>query len=660
MLQAFIITLREGVEASLIVGIIFAYLSKIGRSELKRTVFYAIGAAVAASVLAAVIISKLNINSDVLEGWVMLAAAAFVVSMIWFMHRTARSMRGDIEAKIARYTGGEASVSRLGLFFFVFLLVFREGVETVLILSAVSLNSSEILSFTGTVLGLAVAIVFGVLFIRGSVRINLQRFFRVTTVILYFVTFQLVVSGLHELSENGVLPSSTAEMRLIGPIVRNDLFFFVTMLALAGLMILLERKRSTPTHDAAALAALDPAARRKLAWSQRREKMWMSAVVGTSFLFIFLSTAEFIYAKSSTALSATTAVTLTGQQVTVPLADVNDDKLHRYGVHITDPSSTGPNAGRSVEIRFLLFKKPDGNIVSVADACSICGPVGFYIGAQGITCKMCASPLVPQSMGVSRRLQPHPPQIHPGRRHAPRPIRRPPAPRPHLRALTMAPPTPTSIALAPAPISPAPALLASAPPFLVVILSAAKNLLLYRSLPTRPDPASVLILSTAKNPLPYRTVLTRPRLRSVPVFPAAAPALLAPAPPFLVVILSAAKNLLLYRRVRTRPRLPSSTAFLAAAPALLAPAPFFLVVILSAAKNLLLYRNPPTRPAPASAPAPAVTLGTAKNPPCPATITVPTARPYACHPSPKTEDLLAYLKARHRPASAPLLLHEAA
>lgn len=401
MLQAFIITLREGVEASLIVGIIFAYLSKIGRSELKRTVFYAIGAAVAGSVLAAVVIAKLNINSDVLEGWVMLAAAAFVVSMIWFMHRTARSLRGDIEAKIAKYTGGATSVSKLGLFFFVFLLVFREGVETVLILSAVSLNSSEILSFTGTLLGLTVAVVFGVLFIRGSVKINLQRFFRVTTVILYFVTFQLVVSGLHELSENGVLPSSTAEMRLIGPIVRNDLFFFVTMLALAGLMILMEQKRRSPA-SASADPNLDPAARRKLAWSLRREKMWMSAVVGASFLFIFLSTAEFIYAKSSTALSATTSVTLTGNQVTVPLAAVNDDKLHRFGVHITDP------AGRSTEVRFLLFKKPDGNIVSVADACHICGPVGFYISAGGITCKMCASPLVPQSMGVAGGCNPIP------------------------------------------------------------------------------------------------------------------------------------------------------------------------------------------------------------------------------------------------------------
>jgi len=389
MLQAFIITLREGVEASLIVGIVFAYLTKIGRNDLKKTVFWALGAALAASVIGAVVMARIQFNTDIFEGWVMLAAAFFVVSMIWFMHRAARTMKGDIESKIAKYTSGD-NVSQFGLFFFVFLLVLREGAETVLILSAVTLNSTELLSFTGTLLGIAVAVVFGVLFVRGSVKINLQRFFRVTTVILYFVAFQLVISGLHELSENGVLPSSTTEMRFIGPIVRNDLFFFVTMLALAGLMILLEYRRRAPVELP---ANATPADKRRAEWSQRREKMWMNAVVATSFLFIFLSTAEFIYAKSSTALSPTNPVTLVGSQVTVATKEINDDQLHRYGVHVDDAK------GRSVEVRFLLYKKPNGNIVSVADACNICGPVGFYIGDQGITCKMCASPLNPASMG---------------------------------------------------------------------------------------------------------------------------------------------------------------------------------------------------------------------------------------------------------------------
>ena len=391
MLQAFIITLREGVEASLIVGIIFAYLGKIDRPELKRTVLWGLASAVTASVVCAVVVARLQLNSDIFEGWVMLVAACFVVSMIWFMNKTARSMKGEIEARIAsKLDSASVRTSEIGLFLLVFLLVLREGVETVLILSAVSLNSTELLSFSGTALGILVAVVFGVLFIRGSVKINLQRFFRVTSIILYFVTFQLLVSGLHELSENGVLPSSTAEMRYIGPIVRNDLFFFVTMLALAGLMILLEQRRRIPAALPANVTSADI---RRAAWSARREKTWSTAVVATSFLFIFFSSAEFIYAKSSTALSETTPVTLVGDQVTVPTSQVNDDKLHRFGVHVDD------GHGHSPEVRFLLYKRPDGTIVSVADACTICGPVGFYMGSQGITCKMCASPLNPASMG---------------------------------------------------------------------------------------------------------------------------------------------------------------------------------------------------------------------------------------------------------------------
>ncbi len=394
MLQAFVITLREGVEAALIVGIIFAYLDKIDRRELKQTVFWALGAAVAASIGVAVVISRTQFNQDIFEGWVMLVAAAFVVGMIWFMHKTARSMKGEIEGKIGKLTS-----NRFGLFMFVFLMVLREGVETVLILAGVSLNSTELMSFTGTLLGIGAAVVFGVLFIRGSVRIDLQRFFRVTTVILYFVVFQLVVSGLHELSENGVLPSSAAEMRLIGPIVRNDLFFFITMLALAGLMVLFEYRRRAPV---AVAAAATPADKRKAEWTARREKLWMNAVVTVSFLFIFLSTAEFIYAQSSTRLSEATPVTLIGSQVTVPAGEINDNKLHRYSIHMVDAG------GKQAEVRFLLFKKPDGTIVTVADACHICGPVGFYIGEQGITCKMCSSPLVAASMGQEGGCNPIP------------------------------------------------------------------------------------------------------------------------------------------------------------------------------------------------------------------------------------------------------------
>src|SRR6202041_821936 len=290
MLQAFIVTLREGVEAALIVGITLAYLTKIGRAELRKTVYAALVAAFLGSIGVAVVISRTHLNEDIFEGWIMLVAAFFVITMVVFMMKTGRKLKGEIEGKVGLLAGNDAW---FGLFVFIFLMVLREGAETVLILSAVSLNSTELMSFLGTLLGVLAAIAFGVMFVKGSVRINLQKFFRVTTAILFLVAAQLVIAGLHELSESGVLPSSRREMALIGPIVRNDLFFFVTIVALAALMILFEVKRRQP-----GTLPDPPADRRKILSAARRDQLWMASVYASAFVFIFLVTAEFIYTKS--------------------------------------------------------------------------------------------------------------------------------------------------------------------------------------------------------------------------------------------------------------------------------------------------------------------------------------------------------------------------
>ena len=389
MLQAFIVTLREGVEAALIVGITLAYLAKIGRPELRKSVFAALIAAFVGSIGIAILLSRTQWNQDIFEGWIMLIAAFFVITMIVFMMKTGRALKGQIEGKVGLLAGRNA---RLGLFLFVFLMVLREGVETVLILGAVSLNSTELLSFLGTLSGVIVAIVFGVMFVKGSVRVNLQKFFRVTTAILFFVAAQLIISGLHELSENGVLPSSREEMALIGPIVRNNLFFFVTIVALAALMVLFEVKRRQP-----APLPDSPAERRKAQWSARRECLWMVSVYASSFLFILMVTAEFIYAKSVSALSPATAVTFTDGQVSIPLAQVSDGDLHRFAAR-----------ENGVEVRFWLYQKPDGKVATVFDACQICGPVGFYKGPNGVICKNCAAPINGQSVGMTGGCNPIP------------------------------------------------------------------------------------------------------------------------------------------------------------------------------------------------------------------------------------------------------------
>jgi FTR1 family protein len=389
--SALVVTLREGVEAALIVGITLVYLTKIGRPELRRTVYYALVAAFIGSVAGAVALSYAPINQDKVEGWIMLVAAVFVVSMVIFMMRTASRLKGEIESRVGTLAG---EGSRWGLFAFVFLMVFREGIETVAILAGVSLNSTELMSFLGTLSGVALAIVFGVMFVKGSVRIDLRKFFRITTVILFFVAAQLVLSGLHELSESGVLPSSKREMALIGPIARNDYFFPITMLALVGLMVLLEYRRRQP----AAAAAGSKAEERKQAWTARRERLWAIAVCVTAFVFITTITAEVIYAEGPPPLSEATPISFNSDgKAVISTKGIAQGDLERYSADV-----------KGAKVRFLLYRKPDGKIASVFDACQICGGVGFYKGASGIICKNCAAPINPQSVGQGGGCNPIP------------------------------------------------------------------------------------------------------------------------------------------------------------------------------------------------------------------------------------------------------------
>ena len=123
----------------------------------------------------------------------------------------------------------------------------------------------------------------------------------------------------------------------------------------------------------------------------------MVSVYASSFLFILMVTAEFIYAKSVSALSPATEVTFQDGQVSIPLAQVSDGDLHRFAAR-----------ENGVEIRFWLYQKPDGKVATVFDACQICGPVGFYKGPNGVVCKNCAAPINGQSVGMTGGCNPIP------------------------------------------------------------------------------------------------------------------------------------------------------------------------------------------------------------------------------------------------------------
>jgi len=390
MFSALVVTLREGVEAALIVGITLVYLAKIGRPDLRRIVFAALAAALIASVAGAVVLSYAPINQDKVEGWVMLVAAGFVVSMVIFMMRAARRLKSEIESRVSSLAGAG---SKWGLFAFVFLMVFREGVETVAILTGVSLNSTELMSFLGTLLGVALAVVFGVMFVKGSVRIDLRKFFRVTTVILFFIAAQLVISGFHELSESGVFQTSKNEMAVIGPIVRNDFFFPVTMLALVVLMVLLEYRRRKP-EGAPAVSKADE---RKQEWTALRERRWAIAVCVTAFVFISTITAKFIYAEEPAISPATAIAANANGKIVISTRDLPQGELERYSADVN-----------GAKVRFLLYRKPDNKVAVVFDACQICGGIGFYRAAGGLVCKNCAAPINPQSVGQSGGCNPIP------------------------------------------------------------------------------------------------------------------------------------------------------------------------------------------------------------------------------------------------------------
>ena len=397
MLQNLVVTLREGVEAALVIAIALVYLKKSGRAHLARVVYAALGAAVLASIAAAVALERFISNQEAYEGWILLLAAFFVSTVVYWMHRTARGLKQRIEQRLEAISSDQ-NTSPIGIFFFVFFMVFREGAETVLMLSAVSLNTTDLLNFFGAVLGLALAVVFGILFVRGTVRLDLRKFFQITTAILLCVVLQLTITGLHELSESRVLPSSQWEMAWIGPIVANEAFFVVTILALAGWMVLYDWRARRPlvAQTAVSSGAASVVERRKQLWAARRERLWTAAVCGSAFLFILMVTAEFLYAKNQSALSPAIAVEARQGEIRIPAATVSDGNLHRFLY-----------TGEAAEVRFVVVRT-GGRLATALDACAICGSQGYYQKGNTIFCRNCSAAIYGPSIGMTGGCNPIP------------------------------------------------------------------------------------------------------------------------------------------------------------------------------------------------------------------------------------------------------------
>src|SRR5437868_13970021 len=124
MFESMVVTLREGVEAALIVAIVLGYLAKIGKRELSRSVYLGLGTAVALSIVAGVLFKRLGVEEDKLEGWAMLAGAVFVASMVIWMWRTAKHLKSQIETTVNELTSCGKGRLTVGVFSFVLLMIF--------------------------------------------------------------------------------------------------------------------------------------------------------------------------------------------------------------------------------------------------------------------------------------------------------------------------------------------------------------------------------------------------------------------------------------------------------------------------------------------------------------------------------------------------------
>jgi high-affinity iron transporter len=397
MLEALIITLREGIEAALLVGIIVAFLRREGADRYLSAVWSGIGVAVAGSLAGAFVLYRWAVNEEAFEGILYVASAIIVATLLIWMWRHAHSISGEMKGSLGRILERDRPAAVMtGLFLFTFLMVFREGVETVLFLSAVSLSTQGLLAFLGALLGLGAAVAFAVFFVRGSLKIDLGRFFTITGIALLIFIVQLLLNGYHELSEAEWLPANPTTMAVIGPLVKNEFFFVAAVLALPLLILLIPGRRaasSAPTTD-------KPAQRRLERAQQRRQSR--ARVLGSTLGLIILAVLglSVVYGSERHTLSPATELQPGANgAVHIPVSTFSDGNLHRFAVDVD-----------GAEVRFIglqLGDAPD-DLAITFDACKLCGADGYYQDGNKIVCLRCESVIYPPSIGQGGGCNPIP------------------------------------------------------------------------------------------------------------------------------------------------------------------------------------------------------------------------------------------------------------
>lgn len=208
-MPAFLLSLREGLEAALVIGIVLGALHKLKQTHSMRYVWFGVGAAVVASLGMALGLNALGAkfegrSEQIFEGTLMLFAAVVLTAMIFWMQHTGAHLKERLTADVK--TATHSARQGASLFLLAFLAVFREGVELALFLIAAAFASSPKQTLVGAVLGLAAAAGLGLLLFATTIRLNLKLFFQVTSLLLIVFAAGMVAYGCHELIEAGLLP----------------------------------------------------------------------------------------------------------------------------------------------------------------------------------------------------------------------------------------------------------------------------------------------------------------------------------------------------------------------------------------------------------------------------------------------------------------------
>jgi high-affinity iron transporter len=209
MLDMLVVTLREGLEAFLIVAIAAAYLRKTGRAALLPAIWWGTGAAVALSIALGGFLAE-HVVTPLHEGFLALAAAALVASMVAYMLRAAHRLRAEIGARLETAAAKPGAGAWIGVFLFVVLMVTREGMEMAFITVALSRNEGAGALIAGALGGAALAAVLAGLWARYGHRLDLGLFFQATSIFLLLFAVQLVFYAFHEFTEANALPLDNA------------------------------------------------------------------------------------------------------------------------------------------------------------------------------------------------------------------------------------------------------------------------------------------------------------------------------------------------------------------------------------------------------------------------------------------------------------------